>query len=38
MRKLTASVDDELSVLNIIIVIEIMVIPKTKFSKTLKYH
>ena len=38
MRKLTASVDDELSVLNEIIVIEIMVIPKTKLSKTLKYH
>ena len=38
MRKLTAPVDDELSVLNKIIVIEIMYIPKRKLSKTLKYH
>ena len=38
MRKMTTSVGDELSVLNKIIVIEIMFIPKTKLSKTLKYH
>ena len=38
MRKLTTLVGDELSVLNKIIVIEIMYIPKTKLSKTLKYH
>ena len=38
MRKMTASVGDELSVLNKIIVIEIMFIPKTKLSKTSKYH
>ena len=35
MRKLTTLVGDELSVLNKIIVIEIMYIPKTKLSKTL---
>ena len=38
MRKLTTLVGDELSVLNKIIVIEIMYIPKTKLSKTSKYH
>ena len=38
MRKMTTSVGNELSVLNKIIVIEIMFIPKTKSSKTLKYH
>ena len=38
MRKLTTLVGDELSFLNKIIVIEIMYIPKTKLSKTLKYH
>ena len=38
MRKLTTLVGDELSVLNKIIVIEIMYIHKTKLSKTLKYH
>ena len=38
MRKMTSSVGDELSVLNKIIVIEIMFIPKTKLSKTLMYH
>ena len=38
MRKLTTLVGDELSVLNKIIVIEIMYIPETKLSKTLKYH
>ena len=38
MRKMTTSVGDELSVLNNIIVIEIMFIPKTKLSKTLRYH
>ena len=35
MRKLTTLVGDELSVLNKIIVIEIMYIPKTKLSQTL---
>ena len=38
MRKLTTLVDDELLVFNKIIVIEIMYIPKTKLSKTLKFH
>ena len=38
MRKLTAPVGDELPVLNKIIDIEIMYIPKRKLSKTLKYH
>ena len=38
MNKLTNSVGDELSVLSELIVIEIMYIPKTKLSKTLKYH
>ena len=38
MKKLTNSVGDELFVLNELIVIEIMYIPKTKLSKTLKYH
>ena len=39
MRTLTTLVDDELLVFNkIIIVIEIMYIPKTKLGKTLKYH
>ena len=38
MSKLTAPVGDELLVLNKIIVIEIMYIPKKKLSKTLKYH
>ena len=38
MRKLTTSVGDELLVLNKIIVIEMKFIPKTKLSKTLKYH
>ena len=38
MRKLNTLVGDELSVLNKIIVIEIMYIPKTKLSKTSKYH
>ena len=38
MNKLTNSVGNELSVLNELIVIEIMYIPKKKSSKTLKYH
>ena len=38
MRKLTTLVGDELSVISNIIVIEIQYIPKTKLSKTLKYH
>ena len=38
MNKLTISVGDELSILNEVIVIEIMYIPKTKLSKTSKYH
>ena len=38
MNKLTNSVGDELFVLNELIVIEIMYIPKTKLSKTSKYH
>ena len=38
MRKLTSLVGDELSVFNKIIVIEIMYIPETKLSKTLKCH
>ena len=38
MRKLTTLVGDELLVLSGIIIIEIMYIPKTKLSKTLKYH
>ena len=38
MKKMTNAVGDELSVLNKIIVIEIMFIPKTKLSKTLKCH
>ena len=38
MRKVTTLVGDELSVISDIIVIEIKYIPKTKLSKTLKYH
>ena len=38
MRKLTTLVSDELSVLNKIIDIEIMYIPKTKLSKTLCFY
>ena len=38
MNKLTNSVENKLSVLNELIVIEIMYIPKTKLSKTLNYH
>ena len=38
MRKLTTSVGDELSVISNIIVIEMKYIPKTKLSKTMKYH
>ena len=38
MRKLTTLVGDELLVLSEIIIIEILYIPKTKLSKTLKYH
>ena len=38
MRKLNTLVGDELLVLSGIIIIEIMYIPKTKLSKTLKYH
>ena len=38
MRKMTAPVGDELSVLSKIIIIEIMYIPERKLSKTLKYH
>ena len=38
MRKLTSLVGDDLSVISDIIVIEIKYIPKTKLSKTLKYH
>ena len=38
MRKLTTLVGGELLVFNKIIVIEIMYIPKTELSKTLKYH
>ena len=38
MRKLNNLVGDELSVISNIIVIEIKYIPKTKLSKTLKYH
>ena len=38
MRKLTTLVSDVLLDLNNAIFIEIMYIPKTKLSKTLKYH
>ena len=38
MRKLNTLVGNELSVISNIIVIEIKYIPKTKLSKTLKYH
>ena len=38
MNKLTNLVENELSVLNELIVIEIMYILKTKLSKTSKYH
>ena len=37
-EKVDYLVGDELSVINDIIVIEIKYIPKTKLSKTLKYH
>ena len=38
MKKLNTSVGDELLVNSNIIVSEIKYIPKTKLSKTLKYH